>query len=118
MATDAVSEKPPGLAEIARLLAAKRTFWLLALGAASSSMLRYGLAFWMPSLLQRSFNLDLVETSNYIGAIMLLGGTAGVLGGGWLGDRLGQADRVWFAWIPAISFAIAVPLFALSLIHI
>ena len=112
VATDAVAEKPPGLAEIARLLAAKRSFWLLALGAASSSMLGYGLAFWMPSLLQRSFNLDLVETSNYIGAIMLLGGTAGVLGGGWLGDRLGQADRVWFAWIPAISFAIAVPLFA------
>jgi MFS family permease len=112
VAASGAAENPPRLSEIARLLAANRSYWLLALGAASSSMLGYGLAFWMPSLLQRSFDLDLVETSQFIGAVMLLGGTAGVLGGGWLGDRLGRADRVWFAWIPAISFAIAVPLFA------
>ena len=98
----------------ARALGAKRSFWLLSFGAASSSMLGYGLAFWLPSLLQRSFGLDLIATSQFIGAVLLLGGIAGVLGGGWLGDRLGRGDKAWFAWVPAIAFVIAVPLFALG----
>ncbi|WP_156840326.1 spinster family MFS transporter [Novosphingobium aquimarinum] len=98
--------------EIARMLAAKRSFWLLAFGAASSSMLGYGLAFWLPSLLQRSFGLDLVETSWFIGAVLILGGVTGMLAGGRLSDRLGAASRAWYAWVPAIAFVIAVPLFA------
>ncbi|MEZ5742451.1 MAG: MFS transporter [Sphingomonadaceae bacterium] len=100
---------------VVKLLAAKPSFWLLAFGAAASSMLGYGLAFWLPSLLQRSFGLDLVQTSWFIGAVLLIGGVAGMLGGGWLGDRLGQGDRAWFAWVPAIAFLASVPLFALGI---
>jgi len=97
---------------IAALLARKRGFWLLSFGAASSSMLGYGLAFWLPSLLQRSFHLDLVETSWFIGAVLLLGGSVGVLSGGLLADRLGRANRAFYAWVPAVAFVAAVPLFA------
>ncbi|WP_404480151.1 spinster family MFS transporter [Novosphingobium sp. BL-52-GroH] len=98
--------------EVARILAGKRAFWLLSFGAASSSMLGYGLAFWLPSLLQRSFGLDLVHTSWFIGAVLLLGGCAGVLAGGALADRLGKGDRAWYGRVPAIAFVCAVPLFA------
>lgn len=108
----AVAPERPHLAAIASMLARKPSFWLLAFGAASSSMLGYGLAFWLPSLLQRSFGLGLVETSWFIGAVLLLGGIAGMLLGGWLGDRLGKGDRAWFAWLPAIAFVACVPLFA------
>lgn len=99
-------------ADVARTLAGKRAFWFLAFGAASSSMLGYGLAFWLPTLLQRSFGLDLVQTSWFIGAVLLLGGVSGMLLGGRLADRLGQGDRAFYAWVPAIAFVIAVPLFA------
>jgi MFS family permease len=94
------------------LLVRKRSFWLLSFGAASSSMLGYGLAFWLPSLLRRSFGLDLVETSQFYGAVLLIGGVAGVLLGGWLGDRLGGRDRAAYARVPAVAFVAAVPLFA------
>jgi MFS family permease len=97
---------------VARTLARKRAFWLLSFGASSSSMLGYGLMFWLPSLLQRSFGLDLVHTSWFIGAVLLLGGCAGVLLGGILADRLGRADRAWYGRVPAIAFVCAVPLFA------
>jgi MFS family permease len=97
---------------VVRLLAAKPSFWLLAFGASMSSMMGYGLAFWMPSLLQRSFGLDLVESSRFLGGLMLTGGVAGVLLGGALGDRMGRQDRAYFAWVPAIAFAIGVPLYA------
>jgi predicted MFS family arabinose efflux permease len=98
------------------MLAKKRSFWLLALGAASSSMLGYGFAFWFPQLLQRSFGLDLVQTSQFYGGVLLLGGVAGVLGGGLLGDRLGARDRGRFASIPALAFLLAVPLFAAGIL--
>lgn len=94
------------------ILAAKPSFWLLALGAASSSMLGYGLAFWLPSLLKRSFHLDLVQTAQFYGAVLLLGGVPGILLGGILGDRFGDRDRAIYARAPAIAFFVAVPLFA------
>lgn len=99
-------------AQIATSLARKPSFWLLSFGAASSSMIGYGLAFWLPSLLQRSFGLDLIETSQFIGAVLLIGGVAGILLGGWLADRLGSTDRSFYAWVPGGAFVLAVPLFA------
>lgn len=94
------------------VLARKKSFWLLAFGASSSSMLGYGLAFWLPSLLTRSFGLDLPGVANFYGAVLLLGGTAGVLLGGVLGDRLGLGDRAAYGRVPAVAFVVAVPLFA------
>lgn len=95
-----------------RILAGKRSFWLLSFGAASSSMLGYGLGFWMPSLLRRSFGLDLVQTARFFAGLALIGGVGGMLLGGRLGDRLGRRDRRYYALVPAVSFLIAVPLFA------
>lgn len=102
----------PPIGQVFGILANKPSFWLLAFGAASSSMLGYGLAFWLPALMLRSFGLDLVETSWFFGAILLIGGTIGVLAGGVLGDRLGTGDRAAYPRIPAIAFFVAVPLFA------
>lgn len=104
------------VARVFAILARKRSFWLLAFGAASSSMLGYGLAFWLPSLLIRSFGLSLQEVGWFYAALLLVGGTAGVLGGGWLGDRLGARDRAMYARVPAVAFWIAVPLFAAGIL--
>lgn len=98
------------------ILAAKRSFWLLAFGGACSSTLGYGLAFWLPSLMRRSFGLDLVQTSHFYGAILLLGGIVGVLAGGLLGDRLGRSDKANYARVPAVAFVIAVPMFAAGIL--
>ena len=98
------------------ILARKPSFWLLAFGASASSMLGYGLAFWLPSLMQRSFGLDLIETAQFYGGVLVLGGVAGVLLGGVLGDRLGARDRRMYARVPAIAFVIAVPLFAAGIL--
>ena len=107
--------KAPRLAEVARILAKKRAFWLLAFGAAASSMMGYSLAFWLPSLMQRSFGLDLVQTARFFGLLLLIGGSVGVLAGGWLGDWLGRRDRAAFAHLPALAYVLGVPLFAAGL---
>lgn len=110
-----IAAQPP-IGQVFGILARKPSFWLLSFGAASSSMLGYGLAFWLPALMQRSFGLDLIQTSQFFGAVLLLGGVAGVLAGGILGDRLGGGDRAAYPRIPAVAFFLAVPLFAAGIL--
>ncbi|MEO8176018.1 MAG: MFS transporter [Sphingomicrobium sp.] len=97
------------------LLARKPTFWLMAFAASCSSLCGYGLALWTPSVLMRSYGLDLVGTAHFFASLLLIGGTAGVLLGGFLADRLGTADRRWYAWLPAIAWLVTAPMFALGL---
>jgi MFS family permease len=113
---DPAGSPKPRFMDVVRILAAKRSFWLLAFGAASSSMMGYGLGFWLPSLLRRSFGLDLIEASRFFGALALTGGVAGIILGGWLGDWLGARDRAAFARVPTIAYVICVPLYAAAML--
>ena len=87
----------------------------MAFAAAFSSLCGYGLAFWLPSVLMRSHGFDLIETSRFVAALLIVGGVSGVFLGGWLADRLGQADRGWYAKLPAIAWLISAPMFAAAL---
>jgi len=107
---------PLGLSAILGALARKPSFWLLAVGAAFSSMMGYGAFFWLPSFFVRSFALTLLEASLLYGLIALVGGLAGIWAGGWLGDRFGHGDRKQFARIPALSFIGTVPLYGLAML--
>ena len=107
----AVAEPPPFLT-VAKTLAAKPSFWLLSFGAASGSILGYGLIFWLPSFFTRSFGLELMEVSWFYGAVILVGGLAGTWLGGWLGDRIGSSNPGAYALIPAVCFLLAAPAYA------
>ena len=109
------SEPAPPLLQVAALLARKPSFWLLSIGAASGSIMGYGLFAWLPSVLVRSFGFDLVGASIFYGSIVLIGGLAGTWLGGAIGDRVGAGNRGAYALVPAVSFIIAVPLFAIGL---
>ena len=98
-----------------RVLARKPTFWLMAFASSSSSLVGYGLALWVPSILMRSFGMDIIGAGQFMGSILLVGGTAGVLAGGYLADRLGNVDRRWYALIPAIAWLVTAPFFLLGL---
>jgi MFS family permease len=74
----------------------------------------YGLALWTPSILMRSFGLEIVQTGQFMGSLLLIGGTAGVFAGGWLADRLGTRDLRWYARLPAIAWLITTPCFLLA----
>jgi MFS family permease len=103
------------IAAVFPFLARTTAFWLISFAAALSSLTGYGLALWVPSVLMRSFGLNLLTTGNFLASLILVGGCAGVLGGGWLADRLGRADRGWYAWLPAIAWLISAPAYAIGL---
>jgi len=97
------------------MLARKPVFWLLAFAASSSSLCGYGLATWIPSVLERSFHLTLVQRGEFMASVVFIGGCTGVFAGGWLADRLGSDDRGWYAKLPAIAWLITAPTFAAGL---
>lgn len=105
----------PPLRSVFPILARKPAFWLLAFASSASSLCGYGLALWTPSVLMRSFGLDLISTANFLASALFIGGCAGVFAGGWFADRLGRNDRGWYAKLPAIAWIISAPVWALGL---
>ena len=105
------TESQEPLGSVFPMLAKKPAFWLMAFGASASSLCGYGLALWTPSVLMRSFGLDLLSTGKYLSSLVFIGGCLGVFGGGWLADRLGRMDRGWYVRLPAIAWLITAPTF-------
>lgn len=104
----------PSLGQVFRTIAAKPAFWLLGFGAGTASLVSYGLAFWIPSFLARSYGLELEERSWIFAAILLVGGGAGIWFGGLAGDRLGNANPRGYALVPAVAFAVTLPAYLLA----
>ena len=102
---------PPSLLEVIVLLAHRPSFWGLSLGAACASMMGYGLFFWAPSFLVRSFHLSLFHASLAYGGLVLVGGLVGIWFGGVLADRYGEKRRAMYAFIPATAFVATVPFY-------
>lgn len=98
------------------VIARKRSFWLMAFGASLSSLCGYGLATWVASILIRSYDMTLVGAGQFLGSLLLIGGTIGVFMGGYLADRLGTKDRRWYCWLPATAWLITMPLYAAGLL--
>lgn len=93
----------------------KKSFWLLALGAASSSVCGYGVAGWLPLFFMRSFDLTLKQVSWYYSGIALVGGLAGIWLGGLLADRLGKKSKGAYPLVPAVAFLISAPCFIVAM---
>jgi len=107
---------PASLKTILRTLSHKPSFWIISLGASCSSMMGYGLFFWLPSFFVRSFEMTLLNASLYYGAVLLIGGLAGIWAGGWLGDRFGHMRHSRYITIPAIAFISTVPFYIIAIL--
>ena len=104
------------IGEVFPMLARKPVFWMMAFAASFSSLSGYGLATWTPSVLERSFGMDLIARGQFTASVVFIGGCTGVWAGGWLADRLGHIDRGWYARLPAIAWLITAPTFAAGLL--
>lgn len=79
------------------VLAYLRQHWQLyamLIGAISLiGMLSIGVTLWYPTFLIRTYKLSVTQVGLYYGTVMLVCGTIGTLGGGWLSGRLMRAGR-------------------------
>ncbi len=101
----------PALREVFAVLATKPAFWWLSLASAASSIMGYGLFFWLPSLFVRSYQMSLVQVSIFYGGVTLVGGVLGIWLGGWLADRYGGRSKAAYAIVPAASLLLSMPFY-------
>ena len=113
-ADEGVRKAAPSLGTVFKTLARKPAFWFLSFGAGTASLVAYGLAFWIPSFLARSYGLDLVDRSLIYAGIAFVGGASGIWIGGILGDRMGNAHPRGYAMVPAVAFAVTLPVYLLA----
>lgn len=99
----------PPMREVWQVLKKKRAFLYLALGAASASVVGYGLIFWIPSFFIRVHGLTLTQTAILSGIGTTVFGILGIGLSGWYGDKLGEKSRRAYALVPAALVAIMVP---------
>ncbi|MDE2083384.1 MAG: MFS transporter [Xanthomonadaceae bacterium] len=104
-----------GLAAVAQLALHKPTFWLLAFGSGCSSLVAYGLMYWLPTFLARTLHMGIVARSELLAAVLFVGGIAGMAAGGWLADSLGTRSKRAYALIPAAAFLAAAPLYVFAI---
>lgn len=126
---------PAPIMDVVRTLARKPSFWGLSFGAASSSMMGYGVIFWLPSFFVRSFGEALpaffafmpdflippdpkpvLFAAYFYGALLLIGGIAGIWAGGVLADRFGKTNKAAYALVPGVAFLLTIPFFVLGVL--
>lgn len=108
---DAADETKPGFLDVLKVLARKPSFWFLTLGASCSSMMGYGVFFWIPSFFARSFELGIIDRGWLFGGVLFVGGSLGIVLGGVLGDLMGKGSKKMYAIVPAVAFFLAFPLY-------
>jgi len=134
---DSLSAKaePARFRDVIETLKQKHSFWLMSFGSASAAMMTYGLLFWLPSFLVRSFGDDLpvffswmpegmtpadadpiLYVSYFYGTILLIGGLVGIWIGGQLADRFGEKNKAAYATVPAFAFLATIPFFLMGVL--
>jgi MFS family permease len=68
-----------------------------------------GLAFWMPSFLERARGIPRADATVTFGEIVVVTGFVGTFIGGWLGDRLARRSQQAYLWLCAGSAVMAAP---------
>ena len=123
----AASAAQPSFGQAMKLLAGKRTFWLLALAAALKSFISYGQAPFVASFFLRNhpeqiaalaagFNLQSVGFLGLaLGIISGLCGAVSSILGGWIADKTAAGDVRNSLLAPALAVLVSVPVFIVAL---
>jgi predicted MFS family arabinose efflux permease len=92
----------PSLRETLQALAKNRTFRFIVLAFSATTFSIYGIGYWMPTFMVRSFGVSLAEVGLLYGATVGLSMIAGLVVGALLSPKLLEMDRRWEMWTPAI----------------
>lgn len=112
--------------ETLKYLATKKTFWLIALGAAIKAFIGYGHAPFTASFFLRVHGPEVkalaenfgLQSIGFLGlALGLMGGTAGAISaylGGQIADKYAKSDLRGYVVVPAFASLLAVPVYIIA----
>jgi MFS family permease len=90
-------------------------YTLTVLGYAAYTFALGGLAFWMPTFLERVRGIPAVQASAGFGEIVVLTGFVGTFVGGWLGDYWLRYSKQAYLWMSGWVTLLGVPAVYLAL---
>jgi predicted MFS family arabinose efflux permease len=89
----AASGRRATLAEVVAFLASRRSFVHMAIAAGLSSFVGYSVVSFLPSFMDRSFDMELAVLGRWLGLILGIAGGAGFFFGGYYADHLGRGSH-------------------------
>lgn len=107
---DVPAGAPAGAVATYRSLLGNRGYLLAVAGYAAYTFAVGGMAFWMPSFLERVRGLPPAEATIQFGAIVVVTGFVGTFAGGWLGDWLLRRSAQAYLWLSGVTALLAAPL--------
>ncbi|HYL02468.1 MAG TPA: MFS transporter [Steroidobacteraceae bacterium] len=105
----------PGPVAVYLGLLGRWPYLLVVLGYAAYTFGLGGLAFWMPTFLERMRDVPAETATIGFGKIVLATGFLGTFAGGWLGDRLLRFSRQAYLWFAGVITLLAAPCALLAL---
>ncbi len=101
----------PSLIDVTKRLFRSASFRHMTAGVTLASFASYGSGFFAQPYFIRNFDLSYTQVGLIYGLIGGISSGAGTLIGGFLTDWVGKRDGKWYALVPAIGLAIAMPLY-------
>lgn len=108
---------PPGTPKVERAnmmeaskeLFAKPTFWTVAIAAAITALVGYGLTAFQAPMIVRLHGLDSSKFAWEFGGPLAIFAAMGTFAGGFIVDKWAPRQQQAVAWVPAIGLLIAIP---------
>ena len=104
---------PPLSAVLARMWQ-RLAFRHLLIGATVASLVGFGVNAFLAAFLSRRFGYNVGEAGVIAGLIASAPATLGVLGSGWLTDRIARHDARAYGLLPGVSLILAAPIYILA----
>jgi predicted MFS family arabinose efflux permease len=104
---------PPFTAVLKRMWQRHSLRHMLA-GSAIASMAGFGVNAFLAAFLARRFGYSVGEAAVAAGVLTSAPATLGVLGAGWISDRMARRDARAYATIPGWSLVLAAPIYILA----
>ena len=102
-----VDEIKPSLGESLRFLWQQKAAFHVVIGGGLCALWGWGLIFWTPPFLQRTYHLDVGQAGAVTGNIHLVGGSIATVATAWLLSRPSMADPRRVVWLLAGGIALA-----------
>jgi MFS transporter, Spinster family, sphingosine-1-phosphate transporter len=90
-------------------------YMVVVLGYAAYTFALGGLAFWMPTFLERVRHVSPASATRDFGLIVIVTGFVGTFVGGWLGDYFLRFSRQAYLWFSGVITLLAAPCALLAL---
>jgi MFS family permease len=97
----------PSIAETMRFWWSQRSCVHLTIGSAVCALWGWGLMFWTPAFLQRTYHMSVGEASNVTQNMHLWGGSLATIATGWLMARQSMTDSRRIVWLMGAGIGIA-----------